>query len=439
MRIQASGESHRRPPLTSPSSPPSATQPLSAAESDPVRMGWMVGSPPPPDKRVQFADLFQFPKTRWSFAHMRSLAPSSPVSRGSGPSCMLPRDEREDCDAVRFQPTGSNDTMTWLASLDANYTDAIVVLHRGRVVYERYRGVMSPWQPHMAMSVTKSLFGTLGAVLISEGLLDAHAPVTRYVPELAGTAYGDATVRHVLDMRVGVKYSEDYTDEQAEIWAHARAGGVLPRPAGYAGPSHFYEFLCSLQKEGEHGQGFHYKTVNTDVLGWIIRRMTGQTGGAVLSERIWARLGAEQDAYLLIDSVGTEFAGGGFNPVLRDLARFGEMMRCGGQFNGQQIVPKAVVDDIRTGGSPEAFAQGGAYPTLQGWSYRNMWWVINNGHGAYTARGIHGQTIYIDPTAEMVIARFGSHPLAASVNFDAVTLPAFDAMAHHLMASSRAC
>ncbi|MEZ5706503.1 MAG: serine hydrolase [Burkholderiaceae bacterium] len=400
-------------------------------------MGWMVGSPPPPDKRVRFADLFQFPKTRWSFAHMRSLAPSSPVSRGSGPVAALPRDARDDeCDAVRFRPTGSHDTMTWLASLDANYTDAIVVLHRGRIVYERYRGVMGPWQPHLAMSVTKSFFGTLGALLVSEGQLDPDALVTHYLPELAGTAYGDATVRHVLDMRVGVKYSENYADPQAEIWAHARSGGILPRPADYTGPSHFYEFLCTLQKEGAHGQGFFYKTVNTDVLGWIIRRVTGRSAGAVLSECIWGRLGAEQDAYLLIDSVGTEFAGGGLNPVLRDMARFGEMMRCEGHFNGQQIVPKAVVDDIRFGGSREAFAQGGGYPTLQGWSYRNMWWVTHNEHGAYTARGIHGQTIYIDPMAEMVVARFGSHPLAASVNFDAVTLPAFDAMARHLMASS---
>ncbi|MEZ5702642.1 MAG: hypothetical protein R3E42_12945 [Burkholderiaceae bacterium] len=128
--------------------------------------------------------------------------------------------------------------------------------------------------------------------------------------------------------------------------------------------------------------------------------------------------------------MGTEFTGGGLNPVLRDMARFGEMMRCEGHFNGQQIVPKAVVDDIRFGGSREAFAQGGGYPTLQGWSYRNMWWVTHNEHGAYTARGIHGQTIYIDPMAEMVVARFGSHRWR-SVNFDAVTLPAFDAMARH--------
>jgi CubicO group peptidase (beta-lactamase class C family) len=89
---------------------------------------------------------------------------------------------------------------------------------------------------------------------------------------------------------------------------------------------------------------------------------------------------------------------------LRDMARFGEMMRLDGRFNGQQMVPKAVVDDIRRGADKAQFAKAG-YALLPGWSYRNMWWVSHNEHGAFSARGVHGQAIYIDPKAEMVIAR----------------------------------
>ena len=322
--------------------------------------------------------------------------------------------------------------MSWAQSLEANYTDAIVVLHRGRVVYERYFGVMSPHATHMAMSVTKSFFGTLGAMLVAEGSLDDNAPVPKYIPELADTAYGDATVRQVMDMTVGVKYSEDYADQSAEIWHHVSAGGVLPRPANYAGPTSFYAFLRTLRKQGEHGQAFAYKTVNTDVLGWLVRLAGGQSVGDLLSTRIWQKLGAEQDAYMLIDSEGTEFAGGGLNAALRDMARFGEAMRLGGKYNAQEIVPKAVVDDIRKGGRKSDFAKAG-FATLPGWSYRAMWWVSHNDHGAFMARGIHGQAIYIDPMAEMVIARFGSHPLAANINFDPTTLPAFHALAEHLM------
>ena len=408
--------------------------PLNAADSDPVKMGWMVGSPPPADRLIQFSNMthYRFPQTRWSFANYRRFMPSSQIWRGDGPARPLPRAERAEIDALTFQPIGGSDRMSWAQSLQANYTDAIAVLRRGEIVYERYFGVMSAHATHMAMSVTKSFFGTLGAMLVAEGKLDENAPVPRYIPELAGTAYGDASVREVMDMTVGVKYSEDYADQSAEIWDHVRSGGVLPRPANYAGPGSFYAFLRTLQKQGEHGQAFAYKTVNTDVLGWLIRRASGRSVGDLLSERIWQKLGAEQDAYMLIDSEGTEFAGGGLNPTLRDMARFGEMMRLGGRYNDREIVPRAVVDDIRTGGKKSDFEKAG-YAMLPGWSYRDMWWVSHNDHGAFMARGIHGQAIYIDPKAEMVIARFASHPLAANVNFDPTTLPAFHALAVHLM------
>lgn len=417
------------PPVVAKPAPP-----LNASDSDPVKMGWMVGSPPPADKLILFSNMahYRFPQSRWSFANIRRFMPSSNIWRGAGPSHALPYAERKDIDALTFQPLGSTGKMSWAQSLEANYTDAIVVLHRGRVVYERYFGVMSPHATHMAMSVTKSFFGTLGAMLVAEGSLDDNALVPKYIPELADTAYGDATVRQVMDMTIGVKYSEDYADQRAEIWHHVCAGGVLPRPADYAGPTSFYAFLRTLRKQGEHGEAFAYKTVNTDVLGWLVRRACGQSVGDLLSTRIWQKLGAEQDAYMLIDSEGTEFAGGGLNAALRDMARFGEAMRLGGKYNGQEIVPQAVVDDIRKGGKKSDFAKAG-FATLPGWSYRAMWWVSHNDHGAFMARGIHGQAIYIDPKAEMVIARYGSHPLAANINFDPTTLPAFHALAEHLM------
>jgi CubicO group peptidase (beta-lactamase class C family) len=156
----------------------------------------------------------------------------------------------------------------------------------------------------------------------------------------------------------------------------------------------------------------------------------------LVSERIWRRLGAEQDGYFTIDTAGIELDGGGLNVCLRALARFGEMMRLDGRFNNHQIVPKKIVDDIRRGANPEQFATAG-YKLLPGWSYRNQWWVSHNKHGAYTARGIHGQAIYIDPTAEMVIARFASHPMGANANYDATSLPAYDALAQYLMSASR--
>ncbi|MBI5256005.1 MAG: serine hydrolase [Burkholderiales bacterium] len=414
-----------------------APAPAPTAEStDPAKLGWMQGSPPPADKTIRFADgsSYRFPQTRWSFSNFRQLVPTTQVSRGLGAPAELPRSERADLDGVSFTPLGKTEPMSWRQAFDANFTDGIVVLHKGRVVYERYAGALRPEGQHIAMSVTKSFFGLLGAILVAEGRLDENAKVGTLVPELRDSAFGDATVRQLLDMRTGLKYSENYADPNAEIWAHVRAGNVLPRPPGYQGPQTFYEFLQTVRKEGEHGGTFAYKTVNTDALGWVIRRVTGQSIGQNLSERIWSRLGMEQDAYFTVDSVGNEFAGGGLNTGLRDLARFGELMRNEGRQGGQQIIPKVAIDDIRKGGDRAAFS---GYPTLPGWSYRSMWWISHNEHGAYMARGIHGQALYIDPKAEMVVARYASFPQAANAFNDPTSLPAYHALARYLMANPR--
>jgi hypothetical protein len=408
--------------------------PLDATTSDPAALKWMIGAPPPPERLIRFADasFTRFPRTRWSFAHMRQLMPTSVVARQDAPVCVLPRHEREDLDAVTFHPLGSPERMTWAESLAANFTDGILVLHRGQVVYERYFGALTPHTQHIAFSVTKSFVATIAAMLIHEGVLDGQATVARYLPELATGGYAEATVRQLLDMTTGILYDEDYTNDDSSVWSLSRAGGFRPRPPGYAGPDTFYEYVQTLQQATPHGERFAYKTVNTDTLGWVLRRVTGRTISALVRDYLWLRLGVEQDGYFTVDSTGVEFAGGGLNLTVRDMARFGEMMRMGGRFNGQQIVPAAVIDDIRNGGNRDHFALAG-YSLLPGWSYRSMWWVSHNAHGAYTARGIHGQAIYVDPAAEMVIARFASHPLGANANLDPTSLPAYHALARHLM------
>jgi CubicO group peptidase (beta-lactamase class C family) len=408
---------------------------LDARASDPVKMGWMVGTPPPADKTIRAADgsYFQFPRTRWAFSNYRQLFPTRLVARGATVS-VLPKAERTDIDAVRFQPIGGTQTMTWAQSLDANYTDGILILHKGRIVYERYFGVLKPAGPHIAFSVTKSFVATVAASLIVERVLDEKAVVAKYVPELKSSGFGDATIRQLLDMTTGVKYSEHYEEPNSPIWEFSRANGFLPRPPGYKGPETSYDYLKTVGKDSPHGEKFEYKTVNTDVLGWVMARVTGKPVSELVRERFFSRLGMEQDGFFTVDSIGTEFSGGGLNLTLRDMARFGEMIRLGGRWNGEQIVPAAAIEEIRKGASKEQFA-GAGYKTLPGWSYHGMWWHSHNAHGAFMARGIHGQAIYIDPKAEMVIVRFASHPMAGNVNIDPTSLPAYDAVAGLLMGS----
>ena len=402
------------------------------AATDPQQLGWMQGFPPPPDKIIQFANgsNYQFPKTRWAFSHGRGLGPTANVWHGTSTASALPSALHE-LDSVVFQDENGKDT-TWASMLNVTYTDSVLVMHKGKVVYEKYFGISKPYLPHIAMSVTKSFVGTMAAMLAVEGKLDPSAQVTKYVPELKDSAYGDATVREVMDMTIGVKYSEAYADPKAEIWDYARAGGLLPTAPDYHGPHTYYDFLVKLQKEGEHDVAFAYKTVNAEVLAWIVRRAAGKSLADLMSERIWQKLGTENDAYFSVDRIGTEQGGGGLNLTLRDMARFGEMMRLNGQYNHQQIIPAAVIQEIRHGGDPDKFAKAG-FTLLNGYSYKDMWWVAHNAHQTYEARGIHGQRIYIDPVAEMVIVKFSSHPIAANGASDAVTYRAFSAVANYLM------
>ena len=411
----------------------SSTTPPSHAETDPRTLGWMQGFPPRPETLLRFDDgsYYNFPQRRWSFSHMRELLPTSRVSRGDAPVCGFARADRDDLDAVPFTAMDGR-ASSWGEAFATNYTDGVVVLHRGQIVYEKYFGALQADLVHSAFSVTKSFVGTLAAMQLFDGSLDDTKRVPHYIPELRDSAYGDATVRQVLDMTIGVRYSEAYADPGADIHAYARAGGMRARPRDYAGPQSFYDYLVTLKKEGGHGSGFTYKTVNSEVLAWIVKRVADVRLADLTSQQIWSKLGCEHDALYQVDSVGTEAGGGGLNTTLRDLARFGEAMRCDGSFNGQQIVPAAVVADIRNGADRAHFATAG-YATLPGWSYRNMWWVSHDAHQCFTARGIHGQLIWIDPKAQMVIARYGSHPLAANTFIDPNSLPAYRALGEHLL------
>jgi CubicO group peptidase (beta-lactamase class C family) len=404
--------------------------------SDPNALALMRGSPPPPAKRVRFEDdrYLEFPQIRWSLSHMRELVPTAAVWRGTGTPSNIgaaPRNSEAIIDALTFDDLHGR-RHTWADSLAHTYTDGIIVLHRGVRLYERYFGALQPHRPHACFSITKSYAATLAATLIHERTLDEHKTVSYYLPEMAATAYDDATLRQVLDMQVGVDYSEDYADPRASIWDYSRAGGLRARRADYAGPGNYYDYLITLRKAGNHGAAFDYKTVNTEVLCWIMKRVTGIPLAEMLSDRIWSPIGCEEDGYLAVDSIGVAMGGGGLNACLRDLCRFGELMRCEGAWRGKQVIPAEVVADIRRGSDPAKFAIA-EYTLLPGYSYRNMWWVSHNPLGVFEGRGIHGQRLYIAPKAELVIARFCSHPIATSAANDPVTLPAFAALCRLLM------
>lgn len=391
------------------------------------QLGLMQGFPPAPGKRVDVSNGYRYPQLRWVVQHLRELQPTHNIRRGSSTPSALP-EASLPLGALRFDDD-KGEAITIDQWLERTYTDAIVVLHKGRVVFERYDNQMQPSTPHLLFSITKSFTGLMAAQLAHEGRIDAQALVTQYVPELQGSAWDDMTVRQVMDMTGAVRFREDYADPQSEIFAYSWASGMLPRPPGYAGPTNVYDFLKTLPKEGTHGEGFVYRTVHSEVLGWIVSRVTGRRWSDLMSENLWQKLGMQEDAYVMVDSTGTPLQGAGLNATARDLARVGEMLRLGGRFNGHQIFDQAVIDDIARGGDRAQFRFRGIQAARPGYSYRNQWWVLHNADGAYEAAGIHGQFIHVNPAAQMVVVKLSSHPVAGAAFTHALTLRAWAALA----------
>ncbi len=394
---------------------------------DSTETDWMTGHPPAPDKVIRFGDgsFYQWPQLRWSFNHMEQLVPTKVAWRGPGASRIL---ELGDFDFVEQDVAlADGTTLSWQEMLSSSDTDGLAVLHHGKLVYEHYRNEAGPHTPHLLMSCNKSLVGTITELLIEEGQLDENALVPTVLAELQDSAWGDATIRQVMDMVVAMEFDENYLDPSSDVWTFIRSTGMIP-----TGPTNaltLAEFLPTIQKEGVHGEVFAYREPNIFVLGWIVRRVTGRGLNDLASDLIWQHIGAEHDYLFMVDSVGGETTA---SATLRDFLRFGLLFTNQGRIGGKQVLPPQVIDSILAGGSREVFARGD-YANLPDWSYRSQWWYRHvGGRCCPVARGAHGQMLYIDPEQDLVIARFGSSPEAPSSLLDHILLPMVDNITEQL-------
>jgi CubicO group peptidase (beta-lactamase class C family) len=388
----------------------------------------MQGFPPLADARVTLANWQEPPYNRWSFSHMRELVPTQRISRGPGPVTALPAARLPLGKTMLHRVDGAAATVDEV--LDETYTDAVVVVHGGRVVLERYAGETAPDTPHLLMSISKSVVGCIAGNLVERGLLSPTHLVTDHVPELEHSGYRGASLRDVLDMRSGVEFNEDYTDLNAEVRVMEEAMGW--RPASHRKlPCSMYAYLATLGRAGEHGGVFDYRSCETDVLGWVCERVTNTRMADLISELVWAPMGAENDAEITCDGVGTAIHDGGMCATARDLTRFGLMLLAGGEIAGRRIVPAAwlreswtVAPDIR-----DAFARSVSGPYLPGGWYRNKFWFLPREHGdVLLCLGIHGQMLYVNPGTGTVATKLSSWPDAQSPAMLHDTLRAFDAV-----------
>ena len=395
------------------------------------RAAMMAAFPPADDSQVTLANWMIKPFNEWGFRNLRQILPTANIRR-SQTAVPLPIALR-NLDDVRFE--GLDGTPTTLrAGVKALDVDGLIVLHRGSIVWELYDHGFAPQMQHIVFSVTKSFTGTLAGVLVDTGKIDPDDAVTKYIPEAEGTAYGDARIRHLLDMSVGIRFDEDYLAPQGDVVRYRRAAGWSVSETGGLPSPHLRQYLMSLRPSGApHGEMFHYVSPNTDVLGWAFERACGLSFAELVQQHIWAPLGAEEDAYIGLDTRGMSRPAGGFCATIRDLARFGEMMRNNGMSStGRQVVPQWWIDDIQNNGDASAWARGEFIKLFPEGNYRNKWYTPHRARPAFCAIGIHGQYIYVDPEDEVVIVRVSSQAVPFEVANDRMWMRACRAIGERL-------
>jgi CubicO group peptidase (beta-lactamase class C family) len=348
------------------------------------------------------------PHNRWAFRHVREVARTAGIWRGDAPVRAF-HESTHDIDSITFEFGGRTSTVAEM--LRGTYTDALVVLHDGALVAERYLDGMRPHDVHLLMSVSKSLTATLAGVLVGEAMLSPDDLVVTHIASLAGTAWEGCTVQHLLDMRAGTKWDEDnYDDPDSEGRIVDEVSDYIPRTR-HDLPPDTATWIAALGNTGDHGGRFQYRSILTDVLAWVIEAATGEAFADVFSRVLWSRIGAERDAEIIVDNAGFPIADGGISCTARDLARFGQVLLDGGRAGPEQIVPTAWLDRLRAR-DPELIAAFASYaaPAHPDACYRDMWWVDDPAAGLYRGSGINGQTLRIDHSTRTVIVKLSTWP-----------------------------
>jgi CubicO group peptidase (beta-lactamase class C family) len=299
------------------------------------------------------------------------------------------------------------DTEAYLAE---TMTTGLLILHNDKILLERYTNGHSAEETHIAWSVSKSFVSALIGIAVGEGhIRDIMQPVTDYVPELAGSGYDGVAIKDVLQMSSGVGFNEDYGDPSSDI---NRMGRSL------AMGSSLLEFASTLKRARQPGTLQHYVSIDTQVLGTVLVRATGQSLSSYTSEKLWKPVGMESNAFWMIDGTGMEMAFGGLNAGLRDFARFGRLYLHKGNWNGTQIVPQSWVEDSLTPDAPH-LKPGVRAGNERGMGYGYQWWLPENWIGDFIALGVYNQMIYVDPNSDLVIARHAANLDFQKNNFEA--------------------
>ncbi|MGE1126289.1 serine hydrolase domain-containing protein [Bacillus wiedmannii] len=367
------------------------------------------------------------PYLRWSYTHMKEFTLINEVNNNPDHVSHFSTTSQNLDDFAVERRFGNTTPLKKL--LDDNKTDAFVVVHNGQLVYERYFNGYNESEPHGMASLAKVFTGAIIQSLAEENRIDLEKTADVYIKELKNTPFGNATLQQLMDMQVSVEYpTHGYEhpaleNQDAQLYL---ASNILPRGKNYDGPMKIYDMLREAEETAPPGSDFSYDNGSAETLAWVIRTITGKSLAENVSERIWSQIGMEENAYYVTDETKVEQASAGLNATARDMARFGQLLLNNGEYNGKQILPSSITENIKNVQEGELAVGPGASI-----SYHNQWWIPHNEQGAFEVLGSYGQTLYIDPKANMVIVHFSSNATPSN-EIHSVYSNMYIDIAHHL-------
>ncbi len=285
--------------------------------------------------------------------------------------------------------------------LSRTMTTGFIVIKNDRILFEKYYLGNTEDSLHISWSVGKSFVSSLMGIALEEGAIKSiHDPVTDYAPELKASGYNGVSIKDVLQMSSGVRFNEDYGAFNSDI---NRMGRTIALGAS------INAFAASLESERNPGEYNHYVSMDTQVLGMVIAKATGQTLSRYLEEKVWKKIGMQSNARWLIDDTGMELAFGTLNVTLKDYARFGRLYLNNGNWNGEQVVPEAWVKASVTPDAPHLMPGDNPLSAyLFGYGYQ--WWIPENPKGDFMGLGVYGQCIYVNPLKGIIIVKNSAYP-----------------------------
>jgi CubicO group peptidase (beta-lactamase class C family) len=369
---------------------------------------------------INLANWRTRPYSFWAFRNVAEMVRSARI-RTTSPAPLPPVAENPELLARAAVP-GRSETIAGL--LTRSEADSLILSRNGRLVGEWHAPGVDRSDPHLVFSISKSITALVAGILEDQGLLDPATPVGDLVPEAKNSAYADATVQHLLDMRVSLDFDESYLSE-LDYARYRRAMSWNP-PSGKGDDEAMLSFLCSLKKaDGPHGTDHNYLSPNSDMLGIVLERVTGERFPDLCARLLWQPLGASADAFITVDPEGAPRTAGGVSCRPHDLLAVGQMLIDGGAANGRQIVSPRWIEDMQKNGDEGVWARGSQAGFLKTGRYRNNWYQVGGGSNAFLAAGIHGQFLYCDPDTATVIVCTSSQNEPQTDAFDQGLLALF--------------